>query len=128
MRRVPSLIVIGGGELGSGHVRQLLRAAAAARLDTDRIRVVENNFARMLEKQDQGNFQIATGSGWGADYPDAENFFFLFYSKNMPPAGKNSSRYVDPEFDKDFEQMSQALNESAIICTTFTDGQTRPLS
>jgi hypothetical protein len=43
MRRVPSFIVIGGGELGAGHVRQLLRAAAAARLLTDRIRVVDRD-------------------------------------------------------------------------------------
>jgi ABC-type transport system substrate-binding protein len=75
-----------------------------------RIVVAENNFARMLEKQDQGNFQMASGSGWGADYPDPENFFFLFYSKNMPPAGKNSSRYVNPDFDQLFEQMSAMEN------------------
>jgi oligopeptide transport system substrate-binding protein len=75
-----------------------------------RIKVVENNFARMLEKEDQGNFQMASGSGWMADYPDAENFFFLFYSKNIPPVGKNAARYTDPEFDKDFEQMSSMEN------------------
>jgi hypothetical protein len=43
VRRVPSFIVIGGGELGAGHVRQLLRAAAAGRLDTDHIRVVDRD-------------------------------------------------------------------------------------
>jgi hypothetical protein len=43
MPRVPSFIVIGGGVLGAGHVRQLLRAAAAARLDTDRIRIVDRD-------------------------------------------------------------------------------------
>ncbi len=83
-----------------------------------RVKVIENNFARMLEKDDQGNFQIESGSGWMADYPDPENFFFLFYSKNFPPVGKNGSRYSNPEFDKLFEKMSAMENSperSAII-------------
>jgi ABC-type transport system substrate-binding protein len=71
-----------------------------------RLKVVENTFARLLEKLDNGGFQIAAGSGWGADYPDPENFFFLYYSKNLPPAGKNASRYKNPEFDKLFEKMA----------------------
>jgi ABC-type oligopeptide transport system substrate-binding subunit len=71
-----------------------------------RVRVSENTFARLLQKQDTGDFQMASGTGWGADYPDPENFFFLFYSKNVPPAGKNISRYKSPEFDRLFEQMA----------------------
>jgi oligopeptide transport system substrate-binding protein len=74
------------------------------------VQVVENNFARMLEKEDQGNFQIASGTGWGADYPDPENFLFLFYSKNIPPAGKNVSRFQNAEFDRLFEQMATMEN------------------
>ncbi len=75
-----------------------------------KVRVVENPFARLLEKLDQGGFQIAAGSGWGADYPDPENFFFLYYSKNLPPAGKNNSRYKNPEFDRLFERMATMEN------------------
>jgi ABC-type oligopeptide transport system substrate-binding subunit len=75
-----------------------------------RIKVSENTFAKMLEKQERGQFQIAPSTGWGADYPDPENFFFLFYSKNIPPAGKNESRYINPEYDKVFEKMSIADN------------------
>jgi oligopeptide transport system substrate-binding protein len=71
-----------------------------------RVNVIENTFAKMLEKQERGQFQIAPSTGWGADYPDPENFFFLFYSKNIPPAGKNESRYLNPEYDKLFEQMA----------------------
>jgi len=71
-----------------------------------KIKVIENTFAKMLEKEDTGQFQIAPSTGWGADYPDPENFFFLFYSKNIPPAGKNASRYVSAEFDGLFEKMS----------------------
>ncbi len=75
-----------------------------------RIKVVENTFARLLEKQDQGNFQICTGSGWSADYPDPENYFFLFYSKNFPPEGKNISRFKNAEFDTLFEKMATMEN------------------
>lgn len=75
-----------------------------------RVRVLENTFARMLEKEDQGNFQLAAGTGWGADYPDPENYFMLFYGKNLPPQGKNISRYVNPEFDRLFEQMATTEN------------------
>jgi ABC-type transport system substrate-binding protein len=74
------------------------------------LKIVENTFARLLEKLDNGGFQIAAGSGWGADYPDPENFFFLYYSKNLPPAGKNASRYRNPEFDRLFEKMATMEN------------------
>jgi ABC-type transport system substrate-binding protein len=75
-----------------------------------RVRVIENTFARLMEKEDQGNFQIAASSGWGADYPDAENFFFLFYGANFPPVGKNAGRFKNPEFDRLFEEMSTMEN------------------
>jgi hypothetical protein len=41
--RVPGFIVIGGGDVGAVYVRQLLRAVAAGRLDTDRIVVVDRD-------------------------------------------------------------------------------------
>ena len=75
-----------------------------------KMKISENTFARLLQKQDTGDFQLASGTGWGADYPDPENFFFLFYSKNVPPAGKNISRYSSPEFDRLFEQMATMEN------------------
>lgn len=43
MLRVPRFVVIGGGDVGAGHVRQLLRAAAAGRLQTDQIVVVDRD-------------------------------------------------------------------------------------
>jgi oligopeptide transport system substrate-binding protein len=74
-----------------------------------RVRVNENTFARQTEKLDQGNFQLAS-AGWGADYPDPENFLFLLYSKNFPPAGSNHTRFANPEFDRLFEQMATMEN------------------
>ena len=43
------------------------------------------------------------GYAWGGDYPDAENFLQLFYSKNSSP-GPNDSNYSNPEFDKLYEK------------------------
>lgn len=43
------------------------------------------------------------GFAWGADYPDAENFLQLFYSKNASP-GPNDSNYTNPEFDALYEK------------------------
>ncbi|HBG78678.1 MAG TPA: hypothetical protein DDW84_07550 [Phycisphaerales bacterium] len=42
--------------------------------------------------------------GWIADYPDAENFLQLFYSKNGSP-GPNNFNYSNPAFDKIYEQV-----------------------
>ena len=75
-----------------------------------KVKISENTFARLMDKQDDGNFQVSTSAGWGADYPDPENYFFLFYSKNFPPAGKNYTRYNNPEFDRLYEQMAAMEN------------------
>jgi oligopeptide transport system substrate-binding protein len=50
------------------------------------------------------------GQAWAADYPDAENFLQLFYSKNMSP-GPNDANYSNPEFDKLYEK-SLTLDDS----------------
>jgi ABC-type transport system substrate-binding protein len=69
-----------------------------------RIRTNENNWAQQQEKVDAGHFQMVM-YGWHADYPDPENFFFLFYGANKPPRGSNHSRYSNPEFDRLFDRM-----------------------
>ena len=40
---------------------------------------------------------------WTADYPDAESFLQLFYSKNVSP-GINCFNYKNPQFDKLYER------------------------
>ena len=49
---------------------------------------------------------------WIADFPDAENYLSLFYSKNFAPAGPNYTHYNNPEFDKLYELSSQQTNDS----------------
>ena len=54
----------------------------------------------------KGKYQVFW-LGWNADYPDAENFMFLLYSKagKTKYDGENTSNYDSPVYDKLFEQM-----------------------
>jgi peptide/nickel transport system substrate-binding protein len=47
---------------------------------------------------------------WIADYPDAENYLSVFYSKN--PAPPNYTRYKNPQFDAMFEKALTEDNDS----------------
>lgn len=47
---------------------------------------------------------------WIADYPDAENYLSVFYSKN--PAPPNYTRYKNPAFDELFEKAIRENNDS----------------
>src|SRR5258706_16074852 len=47
---------------------------------------------------------------WIADYPDAENYLSVFYSKN--PAPPNYTRYKNPQFDALFEKALKEENDS----------------
>jgi len=49
---------------------------------------------------------------WIADYPDAENYLSLFYSKNKAPEGPNYTHFSDKQFDKLFEQAGKETNDS----------------
>ena len=42
-------------------------------------------------------------ASWIADYPDAENYLSLFYSKNFAPNGPNYTHFKNTEFDKLYE-------------------------
>lgn len=48
---------------------------------------------------------------WIADYPDAENYLSVFYSRN--PAPPNYTRYKNPKFDALFEKALTEENDSA---------------
>lgn len=43
-------------------------------------------------------------ASWIADYPDAENYLSLFYSKNFTPNGPNYTHFKNDEFDRLYEQ------------------------
>lgn len=59
----------------------------------------------------KGRLQFFRGS-WIADYPDAENYLSLFYSKNKAPNGPNYTRFVDKNFDQLYEIALAQTNDT----------------
>jgi len=49
---------------------------------------------------------------WIADYPDAENYLALFYSKNHSPNGPNYTHYHNFKYDKLYEKAMLEVNDS----------------
>ncbi|MDR0997377.1 MAG: ABC transporter substrate-binding protein [Zoogloeaceae bacterium] len=81
-----------------------------AKIDAQLV-VRSTDFNRFQDKIKRGSAQIFF-LGWNADYPDPENFFFLFYGKpgNLAAVGENKSNYQNPEFDYWFEKMKTMDN------------------
>jgi oligopeptide transport system substrate-binding protein len=61
------------------------------------------DFARWQEMVDNRQTQIFD-AGWIGDYPDEQDFFQLYYSKNIPNGGLNSCCYNNPKFDALYEK------------------------
>lgn len=57
----------------------------------------------LREQKVNGKLSIFRGS-WVADYPDAENYLFIFHSKNFSPNGPNYTHYKSEKFDALFEK------------------------
>ncbi|MFN5047382.1 ABC transporter substrate-binding protein [Roseateles sp.] len=68
------------------------------------VRATDNN--QFQDKVRKGKHQVFW-LGWNADYPDAENFLFLFYGPNAKSVsdGENTANYISPEFDKLFAKL-----------------------
>ena len=74
---------------------------------------------------------------WIADYPDAENYLSLFYSKNFCPNGPNYTHFNNSEFDRVYEnsiletdvdkrrllyqKLDQIIMDNAIIVPLYYD-------
>lgn len=63
----------------------------------------------LLEQTSKSQALFFRGS-WIADYPDAENYLGVFYSKN--PAPPNYTRYKNDQFDRLYELALQEENDS----------------
>jgi ABC-type transport system substrate-binding protein len=57
-----------------------------------------------------GQLSVFRGS-WIADYPDAENYLFIFHSKNFSPNGPNYMHYQNKLFDSIFEKSIQTVGK-----------------
>lgn len=51
---------------------------------------------------------------WTADYPDAINFYQLFYSKNKSPNGPNYTHFKNQFYDENFEQAMHETNAAKL--------------
>jgi ABC-type transport system substrate-binding protein len=74
-----------------------------------RLKIEGNTWPSFLKKVEEGRTEI-WGIGWGADYPDPENFLMLLYGPNAAPAGANAARFQNDEYDGLFEQINGALD------------------
>ncbi|MFM7710640.1 MAG: ABC transporter substrate-binding protein [Ferruginibacter sp.] len=86
--------------VGSRIVYDLQQVGISARLD-----VLQKSF--LMEQMASGNLRFFRGS-WIADYPDALNFFSVFYSKN--PAPPNYTRFQHADFDRLFERAMETTD------------------
>ena len=64
----------------------------------------------LREEKATGKLPLFRAS-WIADYPDAENYLSLFYSKNFTPNGPNYTHFKNREYDILYET---ALKETAL--------------
>jgi len=78
---------------------------------------------------------------WIADYPDAENYMALFYSKNFSPTGPNYTHYANKSFDylyqkamdetidsiryKLYRQMDRIVMNDAVVVPLYYDEAVR---
>ncbi len=74
---------------------------------TVQVEVVQKSL--LLEQTAKSKALFFRGS-WIADYPDAENYMAMFYSKN--PAPPNYTRYQNPKFDVLYERALEETNDS----------------
>lgn len=75
-----------------------------------RIQVEVVQKSLLLEQTARSQAPFFRGS-WFADYPDAENYLSVFYSRN--PAPPNYTRFHDAAFDRLYEQALLENNDSA---------------
>jgi peptide/nickel transport system substrate-binding protein len=64
----------------------------------------------LLLEQTANSRALFFRASWIADYPDAENYLSVFYSKN--PAPPNYTRYANPTFDKLYDEAMLITNDS----------------
>jgi len=73
---------------------------------------IENNPGPTQRKMVSTSQALFFRGSWIADYPDAENYLSLFYSKNYSPAGPNYFHYKNPEIDNLYTQSLTITNDS----------------
>jgi oligopeptide transport system substrate-binding protein len=70
-----------------------------------------NTGASFRNRMANSRLEFFRGS-WIADYPDAENYLSLFYSRNFSPTGPNYTHFSHPVYDRLFEETLMILDDS----------------
>jgi ABC-type transport system substrate-binding protein len=87
----------------TGTMRQMAEFTEKALLAIGiKLKIVSLSLSELQAARRARKGHIFGGAAWSADYPDAENFLQLFYSRNAP--GPNEAAYVNQEFDKLYER------------------------
>jgi ABC-type transport system substrate-binding protein len=81
-----------------------------AKLDIQ-LEIRGTDYNRFQDKVRKGTAQMFSW-GWNADYPDPENFLFLFVGAQSRARfqGENAANYSNPEYDRLFEQVKHMSN------------------
>ncbi len=74
-----------------------------------KIQIEVNQASTHREMIDKGIAHFFRAS-WLGDYPDAENYLSLFYSKNFTPTGANKCHYSNPKFDALYEKAIEEID------------------
>lgn len=56
-------------------------------------------------------------ASWIADYPDAENYLSLFYSRNFSPSGPNYTHFSNAEYDELYELSLSTVDDKLRLGT-----------
>ena len=100
--RIKLLTIAIYADIGSFVARQLEEVGIPVQVE-----VIQKSL--LLEQTAKSQAVFFRGS-WIADYPDAENYMAMFYSKN--PAPPNYTRYKNPAFDVLYEKALLENNDS----------------
>ena len=75
------------------------------------IRISVSPPAAIREMKAQAKIPFFRAS-WIADYPDAENYLSLFYSRNFSPAGPNYTHFASEDFDELYAASLSMVSDS----------------
>ncbi len=87
-------------------------AAAWRQIGLD-IEINSTTYNQFQDKVRRGAYQIFVW-GWGADFPDPQNFFFLLECENArsKSGGPNTADFCDAEFDRLYHEMKYRPNDA----------------
>jgi ABC-type transport system substrate-binding protein len=77
------------------------------------VEINATTYNQFQDKVRRGAYQIFIW-GWGADFPDPENFFFLLECRNArsKSGGPNTADFCNPEFDRLYHEMKYRPNDA----------------